>query len=147
MARKVFTIFLVDNDLGVLKALSKILQTGGYRIRAYSSSARFLDEHDPSVSGCAVLDLSMPGLNGLNVQKALTRQEIDRPIIFLTGHVTIRATVLAMRAGAIDVLLKPFKRLELLQAIKRAEERDKMNRDAVAARRENSYARPETLGT
>jgi FixJ family two-component response regulator len=127
-----FTIFLINDDSRVLKALTRLLQNAGYKTKAYSSSKTFLGEHDASIPGCAVLDLSMSGLNGLDVQHALTRQGVDRPIIFLTGRGTIRATVQAMKAGAIDVLLKPIDRRELLQAVKRAQEEDKMRRDIDA---------------
>jgi FixJ family two-component response regulator len=132
MAMADFTIFLIDDDPRVLKALTRLLQSAGYKTKPYSSSKTFLGEHDASIPGCAVLDLSMSGLNGLDVQHALTRQGVDRPIIFLTGRGTIRATVQAMKAGAIDVLLKPIDRRELLQAVKRAQEEDKMRRDIDA---------------
>jgi len=128
MAMVDFTIFLIDDDSRVLKALTRLLQNSGYKTKVYSSSETFLGEHDASIPGCAVLDLFMSGLNGLDVQHALTRQGVERPIIFLTGRGTIRATVQAMKAGAIDVLLKPIDRRELLQAVKRAQEEDKMRR-------------------
>ena len=66
-----FSVFLIDDDPGVLKALTRLLQTAGYKTKAFSSSEAFLDEHDPSVPGCAVLDLTMPGLDGLEVQQKL----------------------------------------------------------------------------
>jgi FixJ family two-component response regulator len=135
MATAAFTIFLIDDDTCVLKALTRLLQAAGYRTKAYSSSETFLHEHDASISGCAVLDLSMPVLNGLDAQQALMRQGADRPIIFLTGQGSIEMSVLAMRAGAVDVLVKPVNRSELLQAIKCSEERDKINRHAAAERR------------
>jgi len=113
-----FTIFLIDDNPRVLKAFTRLFKSAGYKTKAYSSSQTFLDEHDASISGCAVLDLSLPGLNGLDVQQALTRQGVDRPIIFFTGRGTVRATVQAMKAGAIDVLLRPIDRRELLQAVK-----------------------------
>jgi RNA polymerase sigma factor (sigma-70 family) len=129
-----FTVFLIDDDPCVLRVLKRLLQTAGYKTQAYSSSKTFLDEHDAFIPGCAVLDLYMPGLSGLEVQQTLTRQGVDRPIIFLSGRGTIRTTALAMRAGAIDVLLMPVNRSELLQAIKRAEERDRIKRRLDAER-------------
>jgi len=134
-ADKEFVVFLVDDDHAVLESLTGLLRTASYRTKAYSSSEKFLAEHDASVPGCVVLDFFIPELNGLNVQKALAHQEIERPIIFLTGHGTVRTTVLAMRAGAVDVLLKPVKRSELLDAIRRAQVRDEANRRAEAERR------------
>src|SRR5215475_2306339 len=130
-----FVVFLVDDDVALLDALTRLLQTTGYKIRAYSSSETFLAEHDASVPGCVVLDLTMPVLNGLDVQRALKRQEFERPIVFLTGHASICTTVLAMRAGATDVLLKPVNSSELLQAIKSAEEQDRKSRFAERERR------------
>lgn len=129
-----FTIFLIDDDSRVLKALTRLLQNSGYRTKAYYSSEIFLGEHDASIPGCAVLDLSMSGLSGLDVQQALTLQGVDRPIIFLAGRGTIRATIQAMKAGAVDVLLKPIDRRELLQAVKRAREEDKMRRQIDVGR-------------
>jgi len=128
MATADFAVFLIDDDPRVLKALARFLRSAGYRVRGYSSSRKFLDEHDASAPGCAVLDLHIRGLSGLEVQQALINQVAYRPVIFLSGHGTIRATVQAMKAGAIDVLLKPVNRSELLQAIKRAEERDRIRR-------------------
>ena len=116
-----FTVFLVDDDPAVLTALSRLLQAAGYATKTYCSAETFLSEHDASTPGCAVLDLSMPGLNGLGVQEALVRQAVERPVIFLTGHGTIPVSVLAMRAGAIDFLTKPIGNSELMSAIKSAE--------------------------
>jgi FixJ family two-component response regulator len=130
-----FSVFLIDDDAGVLKALTRLLQTAGYKTRSFSSSVEFLQEHDPSVPGCVVLDLAMPGLDGLELQQALARQSADRPIIFLTGHGSVPMSVIAMRAGAVDFLLKPVKRCDLLLAVTRAAERDKMTRCAHTERR------------
>jgi FixJ family two-component response regulator len=123
-----FEVFLVDDDPGVLKALSRLLQTAGYRTRAFSSPQRFLDEHDPAVPGCAVLDFAMPECDGLALQQQLAHRAIDRPIIFLTGHGNVPASVQAMQAGAIDFLLKPVKRHDLLRAVERAAHKDEVIR-------------------
>src|SRR5262245_16889654 len=130
-----FTVFLVDDDPAVLKSLDRLLQATGYRTKAYSSSEAFLHEHDASMSGCVVLDLAMPGLNGLDVQEVLARQGVDQPIIFLTGLATIPESVLAMKAGAIDFLSKPIDQSELLRAIKSAEEREKTKHRIEAERK------------
>ena len=118
-------IFVIDDDLAVLKALTRLLGAAGYTTKSYSSSERFIDEHDPTILGCIVLDLSMPRLNGLDVQQLLTQLEIDRPIIFLTGHGEIAAIVQAMKAGAIDCLLKPVNNAELFGALRRAQEQER----------------------
>ena len=133
MAAVEFTVFLIDDDPGVLRSLDRLLQAAGYETKPYPSAERFLTEHDAFVPGCIVLDLAMPGLIGLDVQELLARQGIERPIVFLTGQGTIPASVPAMRAGAIDFLMKPTDESELLNAIKTAQERDKTSRAAKAS--------------
>src|SRR6478736_305432 len=127
-----FRVFIIDDDQGILDALNRFLRTAGYETKAYSSPQAFLDEHDPSMPDCVVLDLSMPRMNGLAVQRELVTRGIERPIIFLSGRGTVPASVEAMKAGAVDFLPKPFKDDELLDAIKVAEERDsvRLQRDA-----------------
>jgi FixJ family two-component response regulator len=119
--------FLVDDDRGVLTALTRLLQAAGYRVKAYSSAEKFLGDHDPSVPGFVVLDVSMPELDGLSLQRTMALSGIERPIIFLTGHADVPACATAMKAGAIDFLVKPFKAAELFDAIQRAEEQDRIN--------------------
>ena len=127
-----FTVFIIDDDQGVLDVLSEFLRAAGYETKAYCSPQTFLDEHDPSMPGCLVLDLSMPRKNGLDVQHELVTRGIERPIIFLSGRGTVPASVEAMKAGAVDFLPKPFRDDELLSAIRVAEERDsvRLQRDA-----------------
>jgi len=127
-----FIVFLIDDDPAILKALGRLLRAAGYQTKAYQSAETFLNEHDASIPGCAVLDHAMPGLNGSDVQEALARQGIHRPVIFLTGRGTIAESVKAMRAGAVDYLAKPVDKVELLSAIRSAEERDKTQRDVDA---------------
>ncbi len=119
-----FTVYLVDDDAGVLKALSRLLRAKGYEVKSYVSPQEFLEQHDPAVSGCAVLDVSMPGLDGLELQQALTAGGSHRPIVFITGKGDVPTSVRAMKAGAIDFLTKPTKDTDLLEAVRRAEERD-----------------------
>lgn len=127
-----FTIFLVDDDAGVLKALTRLLRVKGYDARPYASPHEFLAHHDPTVPGCAVLDVAMPGLDGLALQEALIAGGAPRPIIFLTGKGDIPTSVRAMKAGAIDFLTKPVSDQILLDAIARAEEQDGKSRQAQA---------------
>ena len=124
MALPDFRVFIIDDDQGILDALNRFLRTAGYETKAYSSPQAFLEEHDPSMPGCVVLDLSMPRMNGLAVQRELVTRGTERPIIFLSGRGTVPASVEAMKAGAVDFLPKPLKGDELLSAIKVAEERD-----------------------
>jgi FixJ family two-component response regulator len=119
-----YTVYLVDDDAGVLKALSRLLRAKGYEVKSYVSPQEFLEQHDPAVSGCAVLDVSMPGLDGLELQQALTAGGSHRPIVFITGKGDVPTSVRAMKAGAIDFLTKPTKDTDLLEAVRRAEERD-----------------------
>ena len=109
MALSDFTVFMIDDDQGVLDALRALVQEAGYETKAYSSPQAFLDEHDPSMPGCVVLDLSMPRVTGLAVQRELVTRGIERPLIFLSGRGTVPASVEAMKAGAVDFLPKPFK--------------------------------------
>lgn len=123
-----FTVFIVDDDERVLKALSRLLKAKGYHAKQFTSPAEFLTQHDPDAAGCAVLDVSMPGLDGLQLQHALASGGARRPIIFLTGQGDIPTSVRAMKAGAIDFLTKPVKEKVLLEAIDRAQEIDKKAR-------------------
>ena len=127
-----FTVFLVDDDPRVLKALSRTLRVKGYDVRPYASPHEFLANHDATVPGCALLDVSMPGLDGLELQQALTVGGCHRPVIFITGKRDIPTTVRAMRAGAIDFLTKPVSNQDLLVAIARAEERESRSRQVDA---------------
>jgi FixJ family two-component response regulator len=144
MIRSDFTIFLIDDDPGVLKALTRLLRSEGYKTQAFSSPHAFLNEHDPTVSGCAILDVAMPGLDGLALQQALTGQTIGRPVIFLTGQGNIPISVRAMRAGAVDFLLKPVSNINLLEAIARAADQDEILRRTLEYRK-SIFERLETL--
>jgi FixJ family two-component response regulator len=124
IAEKKFSVFIVDDDEGVRKALSRLLRTLGYQVVPFSTPEAFLESHDLSVPGCAILDVAMPGLSGLQLQSALLDRGVSRPIIFVTGRGDIPLSVRAMKNGAIDFLTKPVDRMDLLSAIARAEERE-----------------------
>lgn len=124
MMDSAFTVFLVDDDAGVLNAVGRLLRARGYEVRPFASPQAFLASHDASIPGCAVFDVSMPGLDGLALQQALSAGGSQRPVIFLTGRGDIPTSVRAMRAGAIDFLTKPVNDTDLLAAIARAEEQD-----------------------
>ena len=119
-----FAVFLVDDDPGVLKALTRVLNSRGYEVLAFSSPAEFLAQHDPSIPGCAIFDVSMPGLDGIELQAALKAGGCERPVIFITGVGDIPQTVQAMKAGAVDFLTKPVKSSELLAAVAVAAEKE-----------------------
>jgi FixJ family two-component response regulator len=127
-----FTVFLVDDDAGVLKALSRLLRAKGYDVRPFASAEEFLECHDSAVAGCAVFDVAMPGLDGLALQQMFTAGGNQRPVIFLTGKGDIPKSVRAIKAGAIDFLTKPVSDKNLLDAIARAEEVDARTRQTSA---------------
>jgi FixJ family two-component response regulator len=118
------TVFVVDDDPSVLKALERLLRRAGFAVRSFGSSQVFLDNHDPAIPGCAVLDIAMDGLDGLDLQRALAASGCDRPIVFLTGRGDIPMTVRAMRAGAVSFLTKPVQSQDLLAAVHLAVEQD-----------------------
>jgi FixJ family two-component response regulator len=129
MSNADFIVFLVDDDRAVLNALTRILEAKGYQVRAFSSARQFLAEHDPSVPGCAIFDVSMPDLDGLELQAALGASGVERPIIFITGKPEIPDSVTAIKAGAIDFLTKPVKSRALLAAITLASEKETKGRE------------------
>lgn len=121
-------VLLVDDDPAVLKALSRLLRSAGNEVEAFRSPHEFLEYFDPSKAGCAVLDLSMPEMNGIEVQQALATIDPTFPIIFLTGHGDIDSGIRAMKGGAVDFLLKPVSEEVLLTAIREAMERSRAMR-------------------
>jgi FixJ family two-component response regulator len=123
-------VFLVDDDPAVLRALSRLLKGSGFGVQAFSSPRAFLEGHDPAIPGCVVLDVAMPALNGLELQTALAAQESGRAIVFITGRADVPTSVRAMKAGAVDFLIKPFDDSQLLCAVGEAIEKDRAAREA-----------------
>ena len=113
-------VFIVDDDRSVLTAVSRLLTTAGYRVKTFDSPMSFLAEHDPSVPGCALLDIGMAEVDGLSLQDILTRSDHARPIIFITGNDDVKTSVRAMKAGALDYLTKPVQDTALLAAVESA---------------------------
>jgi len=132
MSDESVTVFLVDDDPGVLRALTRLLRAAGFDVRAFRSSREFLNAHDAATPGCIVLDLAMPGESGLDLQTALAAAGCHRPIVFISGHGDIPSSVRAMKAGAVDFLTKPVSQEHLLAAIRRALDRDRLVREAQA---------------
>jgi len=128
------TVFLVDDEASVLKALSRLIRSAGLNVETFRSPQEFLQHHDPDAPGCLVLDVSMPGLNGLDLQQALAAKGTELPIIFLTGRGDIPTSVQAMKQGAVDFLTKPVNDEDLLSAIRAGIDRDTANRQARAER-------------
>jgi FixJ family two-component response regulator len=125
---------VVDDDAAVLKSLDRLLRSAGFAVRTFPSSQDFLDQQDADAPGCVLLDLSMPGLDGLEVQQALAGTGDHCPIVFISGHGDIPQTVRAIRAGAVDFLTKPFDKTQLLAAVRSAIEKDRAGRAARAER-------------
>ena len=111
------TIFLVDDDPGVLRALSRVLREEGWRVEAFESAESFLAQRDPSAEGCLVLDVTMPGLDGLELHRRLIEAGDSLPVVFVTGRGDIPMSVRAMKAGAIDFLTKPVEAQALVDAV------------------------------
>jgi FixJ family two-component response regulator len=126
------TIFLVDDDDSVLRGLGRLLRAAGYATKPFASPAEFLAQLPKDTPGCAVLDLRMPGLDGLELQQAMARNGCHLPVIFISGHGDVPASVKAVKAGAVDFLLKPFDEQQLLEAISQALAKDSAVRAARA---------------
>lgn len=140
-------VFVVDDDISVRESLELLLQHEGWHVETFTSAQEFLERPRPLVPSCLVLDISMPGLNGLELQKRVAVERPEMPIIFITGHGDIPMTVQAMKAGAVEFLTKPLSDEKLLAAIRGAVERSTalFSRDAelrpLRARHANLTAR------
>ena len=126
------TVFVVDDDEAVRKAVSRLLRSAGIAAAVFASPREFLAQYNPATPGCLVLDMAMPDLDGLQLQTALTEKGCILPIIFLTGHGDISKSVQAMKQGAFDFLSKPVKDKDLLTAVRAAIERDTVARGEQA---------------
>ena len=122
----------MDDDAAVLKSLASLLRSAGLAVATFSSPREFLDRYDPNAPGCLVLDVAMPGLNGLELQQALVAGGHELAIVFLTGHGDIPMSVKAMKRGAVDFLTKPVNDDDLLTAVRVAIEKDHLQRQARA---------------
>ena len=122
------TVYVVDDDASVRKSFGRLLRIAGYQVEAFASADEFL-AHPLSIEpGCLLLDLKMPGRNGLELQEALVTARKSIPIIFVSGHGDIAASVRAMKGGAVDFLTKPYSAEDLLEAVERAMTKDKRDR-------------------
>ena len=119
-------VFVVDDDVWVRESLETLIRDEGWQPETFSSAQQFLDRPRTLTPSCLVLDISLPGLNGLEVQKRVAVERTDMPIIFITGHGDIPMSVGAMKAGAVEFLTKPFNDEVLLTAIRQALERSRL---------------------
>jgi FixJ family two-component response regulator len=117
-------VYVVDDDLSVREALSSLIRSVGLQVLTFASAKEFLAFERPNARACLVLDVRMPGLNGLDLQRELSLGERPLPVVFITGHGDIPMTVRAMKAGAVDFLPKPFREQDLLDAIAHSLELD-----------------------
>ena len=113
-------VFLVDDDVGVRRALTRLLRSAGLDVVSFPSASALLPALDAREPACVVVDLCMPGLTGLDLQQELARRGLDLPILFISGYADVNSSVQAMKAGAVDFLEKPFHEADLLGAIQTA---------------------------
>ena len=113
-------VFVVDDDISVRESLELLIRCEGWRPEMCSSAQEFLDRPRPAVPSCMVLDIGLPDLNGLDLQKRISTERADMPVIFITGHGDVPMSVQAMKAGAVEFLTKPFSDDVLLTAIRQA---------------------------
>ena len=129
-------IAIVDDDPSVRKGLERLIRSLGWQAETFASAQQFLDRPRTAAPSCVVLDLQLPGLSGLDLQKRMSEAGLETPIVFLTGHGNIPTSVQAMKAGAVEFLTKPVDEQDLLRAIQEAIERDRRMREEHADKRE-----------
>lgn len=132
------SIFLVDDDEAIRRALARALTKRGYKVEPFESAEAYLDRFDPKLNGCLLIDVRMPGISGLELQDALLERGSILPVIFLTGHGDVPDSVRALKAGAVDFLQKPFRQKMLLgrldeafTLLKERRENQRLKEDAI----------------
>jgi FixJ family two-component response regulator len=133
-------VYIIDDDTSMRSAVKRLVAAVGFRVETFSSGQEFLESKLPEVPGCVVLDVRLPGLSGLDLQREMANRGLRTPIIFVTGHGDIPMSVQAMKAGAMEFLTKPFREQDLLDAIRQAITRDtsaRQHRAQVAQLREH----------
>jgi FixJ family two-component response regulator len=137
-------VFIVDDEVSVREALESLVRSAGFEVETFASAQDFLDRRKADKPGCLVLDVRLPGLSGLDLQKRIVEANQEIPIIFITGHGDVPTSVQAMKAGAVEFLMKPFSDQTLLDAIQQAIKRDQSARQQQAEMRD-LYGRYESL--
>jgi two-component system response regulator FixJ len=127
-------IYLVEDDDAVRDSLQMVLESVGHRVEAFANADRFMTAYTPELAGCLVLDIRMPGMNGMELQRKLNELNSILPIIFVTGHGDVPMAVEAMQQGAVDFVQKPYREQELLDKITQALALDEKNRDSLLQR-------------
>lgn len=129
-------VFAIDDDKSVRKGLTRLLRSAGYKSEIFESASDFLEREQYTGPACVIVDVRMPGLNGMDLQETLIQSQREEQLIFITGHGDISMCVRAMKAGAVDFLSKPFREDELLQCVERALTRSSEQRRGSAERDE-----------
>jgi FixJ family two-component response regulator len=122
------TVFVIDDDADMRAAIQGLLKVAGLRSESFGTAEEFLRNNEPDGPSCLVLDVSLPGVSGMELQRKLTDAGVSIPIIFITGHGDIPMTVKAIKSGAVEFLTKPFDDQDLLNAIQQAFDRDRVTR-------------------
>ncbi len=138
------TVFVVDDDQAVRRFLCGLIASVDLRVEAYASAREFLDAYEPGRPGCLLLDIRMPGMSGLELQKELAERAIGLPVIILTGHGDVQVAVHAMKAGAVDFIEKPFNNELLLDRVQNAVA-ESVEADSTRVRRDQIMGRVELL--
>ena len=121
-------VFVVDDDASMRDAISRLLNAVGLTVQTFASARAFLNRRLPDVPGCVVLDVRLPGLSGLDLQREMVERGIHIPVVFITGHGDIPMSVQAMKAGAVEFLTKPFRDQDLLDAVRSGIQLDRQGR-------------------
>ncbi|HET6854149.1 MAG TPA: response regulator transcription factor [Pyrinomonadaceae bacterium] len=125
-------VFVVDDDASMRDAISRLLNAVGLTVQTFASARAFLNRRLPDVPGCVVLDVRLPGLSGLDLQREMVERGIHIPVVFITGHGDIPMSVQAMKAGAVEFLTKPFRDQDLLDAVRSGIQLDRKAREERA---------------
>lgn len=129
-------VLVVDDDVSVREALGSLIRSAGLRVETFASAQEFLAHPRADAPSCLVLDVRLPGLSGLDLQKRMAEANLEIPIVFITGHGDVPTSVQAMKAGALEFLMKPFADHDLLEAIQQAIKRDRDTRQHRAEMKE-----------
>lgn len=136
MTQDTARVYIVEDDEAVRESLQLILESIGYRVATYESANQFIEAWNAEMAGCLVLDIRMPGMNGMELQRRLNERNSILPIIFVTGHGDVPMAVEAMQQGAVDFVQKPYREQELLEKIERAFRLDSDNRESLQSKQE-----------
>src|SRR4249920_672092 len=124
-------VFVVDDDSSMRATLSDVMRSVGLQVQTFASAREFMGDKLPDAPGCLVLDVRLPGQSGIDFQRTLVQSGIELPVVFITGHGDVPMSVRAMKAGAVDFLIKPFRDQDLLDAVHAAIQRDRAQRQHV----------------